>query len=436
MATVLVPADSLGAVYQVVFVLGAPTPQLVLTASGEVSTAIHGIHFERVPIPGGLRYKLVGYPRPAPVIHDTPPSRHYAASDSFPMILPNRVTPTGKVTIVTENHPDGQTIDIKNVKPLSTGPDVVSNVASGAQSALRTVIAGKQPETKDGAAPVPSGLGPVLAPTKVRALVQETFEVSIPDQVVAGIPDVDIEYDPSFFTLINAGHKTSDLFWELKPLVTGYSNVVVRTSRDGQSWWNVKVFNVRSFLPFGPAIPPALRDEFTVGKENPEQANGGIGLVEPFLAFLYTGIRIVQAQVPGAQLYECSLTSSTHGTVNDVADLNVLSVVFQLPGNKTGFLTSAGWGDWNPLKIIDSPWMEDIVIEWPIGMDAQEAQALKDKSYPGPFYGFVLRHPLGPEPEEPYYIFTMGNLRYVFVGVTSHKVFEEYANTAPGPVKC
>ncbi|EPS39026.1 hypothetical protein H072_7204 [Dactylellina haptotyla CBS 200.50] len=400
MATVLVPVDSLSAVYEDFDVMGAPNPQLVLTASGQVSTGIRGIHFER----------------------------HFA------MILPNRVTPTGKVTIVTENHPDGQTIEIKNVMPLTTAPDAISNVASGAQNVLKIVISGKS-DGKSGVGPVGHGPGPVLLPVKVRSLVQETFEITIPDQVVADLPDVDIEYDPSFFTLVNAGHKSKDLFWELKPLVTGYSSVVVRTSHDGQNWWNVKAFYIRSFLPFGPGIPCELKDEITAATGNPEKANGGVGLVEPFLAFLYTGIRIVQAQVPGAQLYECSLTSSTHGMVNDVADLNVLNVVFQLPGNKTGFLNSAGWGEWKPLVIINSPWMEDIVIEWPIDVDAQEAQALKDKSYPGPFYGFVLRHPLGPTPEEPYYIFTMGNWKYVFVGVKSKKVFEEIVNTATGPVK-
>ncbi|KAF3920202.1 hypothetical protein AA313_de0205789 [Arthrobotrys entomopaga] len=423
MATVLVPADSLRAVYEVVIVEGCPSPKLVLNASGQVSTGIRGIHFERVPILGGLRYKLVGYPILKPLAQNTPPTRSYTASSSFSMVLPNVVTPTGKVTIITENHPDGQTIDIENVQPLTTAPDTLSHVSN------QTVISGRREETGD---PI-SVLGPVLPPAKVRALVKETFEISIPDQVVTDISDIDIEYDPSFFVLVNAGHKTSDLFWELKPLVTGYSNIAIRTSRGGQNWWNLKTFNVRSFLPFGPAIPPSLSGTLTATNQDPKKAIDGVGFIQPFLDFIYTGIEIAKRVIPSAEMWEASMTSSTHQPVDDVADLNSLQMVFNVGKGQTGYLTSTGWGDWSPLTTVHQPFFGDIVIKPPIAMDAKEAQDLKDASYPGSFYGFILRHPVYRGDVEPYYIFTMGNFRYIFVGVNTKTVFEEYQSAAPGP---
>jgi hypothetical protein len=89
----------------------------------------------------------------------------------------------------------------------------------------------------------------------------------------------------------------------------------------------------------------------------------------------------------------------------------------------TAFISSIGWAEFGPITFVDQPWLEDVLIQWPIKMDITEAdQLIKKAGHTGKYGVCVLRHPLYPGVEEPYYIFTMATGEYVFVGVDDKRV--------------
>src|SRR5690606_28934029 len=108
------------------------------------------------------------------------------------------------------------------------------------------------------------------------------------------------------------------------------------------------------------------------------------------------GIRIVNEKYPGAKLYEVDGTASG-GPTTDPNGIDQLRIVFQNPGNTTVIIKTTKWGEFGEPQLIDEPWLEDIVIDWPIKMDLPEANALKDSAgYTAAYANVTLRNPLGP----------------------------------------
>ena len=105
--------------------------------------------------------------------------------------------------------------------------------------------------------------------------------------------------------------------------------------------------------------------------------------------------------------------------------------MFQVPGG-TAIITGTSWGEFGPIDFIAQPWLEDVVIPWPVQMELTEAdQLLKQAGYAGPYGAITLRHPLYPGSTEPCYIFSMGMGAYVFAGVNEKKVTKEIQQQAP-----
>ena len=141
-----------------------------------------------------------------------------------------------------------------------------------------------------------------------------------------------------------------------------------------------------------------------------------------YLGSVNIAVRLVTEKYPAAQLYEVDGTSSS-GPTTDPRDISQLKAVFTGGNNNTILIYSTVWGEWKDMKYIDEPWLEDVVIPWPIDMDIVEADKLmKAAGYTGTYTNATLRHPLYPGSNEPLYIFGMTDGVYISVGVNTKTV--------------
>lgn len=134
-------------------------------------------------------------------------------------------------------------------------------------------------------------------------------------------------------------------------------------------------------------------------------------------------VRIVTEKYPEAKLYEADGTASA-GPTTDPAAINQLRVVFRNVDNSTVIIKETGYGEFGEPVLIPEPWLEDVVIEWPVNMDLPEANELKEKAgYSEPYGAVTLRNPLGPKLSNPYFIFG-GNPQqpYIFVDTVTGDV--------------
>jgi hypothetical protein len=146
-----------------------------------------------------------------------------------------------------------------------------------------------------------------------------------------------------------------------------------------------------------------------------------------FLGCVNIAVNLVSQQYPGAKLYEVDTHATNPGQPSPLKDLRA---VFQVKGG-TALAIMTQWGEFGPIQFIPQPWLEDVVIQWPIKMDIVEAdQLLKKAGYTGPYGAITLREPLYPGNYEPYYIFSMMGGGYVFVGVNDGKVTAHQASLA------
>jgi hypothetical protein len=134
-------------------------------------------------------------------------------------------------------------------------------------------------------------------------------------------------------------------------------------------------------------------------------------------------VRIVKEQYPKAALYEADGTASK-GPTTDPAKIDKLRVVFRNENNTTVIITETGYGEFGKPQLIPHPWLEDIIIKWPIKMDLPDANKLKEEAgYTNPYANVTLRNPLGPTKSNPYFIFGVShNQPYIFVDTVTGKV--------------
>ncbi|MGR9071832.1 MAG: hypothetical protein ACU833_02075 [Gammaproteobacteria bacterium] len=134
-------------------------------------------------------------------------------------------------------------------------------------------------------------------------------------------------------------------------------------------------------------------------------------------------VRIVGEKYPEAKLYEADGTA-TEGPTTDPNKIDKLRVVFQNSNNSTVIIKEIAYGEFGEPQLIPEPWLEDVVIKWPVKIDLPEANKLKEKAgYMNPFGAVTLRNPLGPTINNPYFIFG-GNPAepYIFVDTVTGKV--------------
>ncbi len=142
-----------------------------------------------------------------------------------------------------------------------------------------------------------------------------------------------------------------------------------------------------------------------------------------FVGRVNIAVRLVTEQYPDAKLYEADGVSSS-GSTTDPLKIDKLRVVFQNKDNTTVIIKSTGWGEFGEPTLIPEPWLEDVVIQWPVKMDLDEANQLKEAAgYKEPYNTVTLRNPLGPTINNPYYIFGAGpSTPYIFVDTVTKEV--------------
>jgi hypothetical protein len=140
---------------------------------------------------------------------------------------------------------------------------------------------------------------------------------------------------------------------------------------------------------------------------------------DTFLEYLAEANRLVLAKYPKAQFYEAdNLTGDVLGSQ--------WRFVFNDPAtapNSTVIIERLERGFSEPHHI-PHPWLEDRVIKLPISLGLTEArERCKASNCDGKATAIVLRFPLYPGVEEPYYIVTMGSEgRRCWVGVKTREV--------------
>jgi hypothetical protein len=140
---------------------------------------------------------------------------------------------------------------------------------------------------------------------------------------------------------------------------------------------------------------------------------------DTFLEYLAEADRLVVEQYPDAQFYEAdNLNAGRPGSQ--------WRFVFNDPStspNSTVIIERLERGFGEPREIPE-PWVGDRVIKLPITLGLEDARALCERGgCRGEVRAIVLRHPLYPGVNEPYYIFTMpGEHRRCWVGIVSGEV--------------
>jgi hypothetical protein len=138
--------------------------------------------------------------------------------------------------------------------------------------------------------------------------------------------------------------------------------------------------------------------------------------------------KIVTEQYPKTELYEADGTASG-GPTTDPAKIDRLKVVFSNVHHTTIIIEETAYGKFGKPQHLQEPWLEDVVIQWPVKMDLPQANKLKEEAgYKKPYSGVTLRDPLvGPKLGNPYFIFG-GNRSesYIFVDTVTGQVHAGY----------
>ena len=133
-------------------------------------------------------------------------------------------------------------------------------------------------------------------------------------------------------------------------------------------------------------------------------------------------VRIVTEHYPQAKLYEAD-GIATGGPTTDPAKIDRLRVVFSNINNSTVIIKETGYGEFGKPQLIPEPWLEDVIIEWPVKMDLPEANELMQKAgFKAPYGTVTLRNPLGPIQGNPYFIFGGPSGPYIFVDTVTGQV--------------
>ena len=347
---------------------------LTLTAEGKIQEFTSGITFQREPFMGGLKFRLGGWTGPL-----TGKSEPYTHKQNFPMQLPSPVFPSNTVIIVDANNPNGKAVKIEFL-----GMEGMEKMTPsvGGESTTHQQLNSQRPI-----------VNPFGRPFEIRQKVPTTTGGS-----------ATIEFDHSALKLVNTMHENGDIVWTFTATRLGHTQAIVTVNGGIATYIQKIVYNVDVIA-------------VAAGASNEQ-------LQLSFLGMVNIAVNKVRAKYPNAQLYEVDAFPSGGPTTNPQA-INEMKVVFQV-GNNTAIISSTSWGEFGPIEYIQEPWLEDVVIPWPIQMTLEEANALlKEAGYTGPFRNLTLRWPLYPGVHQPSYIFGMVDGGYVFVGVYDKKVSRE-----------
>ncbi|CAG8679893.1 13906_t:CDS:2, partial [Gigaspora margarita] len=130
-------------------------------------------------------------------------------------------------------------------------------------------------------------------------------------------------------------------------------------------------------------------------------------------------VSIVIKEFPYAKLYEVDGVA-LGGPTDDPAKIDHIKVVFQNVGATTVIINETSPGNFSSPILIDAPWGEDLIINWPMDLDyANELKVVA--GFTKPFRTITLHKPLGPRPGNPLLIFDYGP-SHIFVDTVTGDV--------------
>ncbi|KAM3474709.1 hypothetical protein MY5147_004145 [Beauveria neobassiana] len=131
-----------------------------------------------------------------------------------------------------------------------------------------------------------------------------------------------------------------------------------------------------------------------------------------FTQCVTAGIALVAKQYPKAELLEALCTSPKVGYVNSPSEFTNLDLVFRANDGTWGSvrMNTTNCADF-ALQYDPGPVTGDLAIPWPVEKDAVQADQHLKELYTSAYDSMLLRWPLFPDHDEPYYIFHLENLQ-------------------------
>lgn len=140
-------------------------------------------------------------------------------------------------------------------------------------------------------------------------------------------------------------------------------------------------------------------------------------MVLDFIGRVNIALRVIKEEYPTAVLYEAD-GSASKGETTRPEEIDTIRVVCTRPEDGATIIVKITDSDKVGKPIfIPEPWLEDVVIAWPVEMTLLHASQLKEQTgYKDPYVCVTLRNPLGPERTNPYFIFGDNKHQpYIFV---------------------
>ncbi|KAF4450451.1 hypothetical protein F53441_6450 [Fusarium austroafricanum] len=399
----LIPAESVTANYD------NEAGILLLKASGKQVDFTRDIHFFRKPFSGGLLFDLQGQVGPV-ILRES----LYEVTNGFNIALPSPTNPSNNVVIDTEGK--------RWVIPIH-----YNNESSQQAQATNGKAQSDLPETKE-----------IPGDDKIVVYDQTPFIISQIDSFSGKGGSINVDFDRTYVELINAGITEGKIEWTFNALLSGNTEVVVYVGQENPSFVYRIVYDVRIILP-GPGESAAPRTKVSFSVNSVSKANGStngsaakglqkgadkVGLPLSWDGFINVGINLIKKKYTDAKLLEVDARPLTRKPVDNEWGLVNNRIVCGLSGNKTAIIESKGWGEFGQVQTINSPFLGDVVISWPVPLDIHDAfSILRKGGYKQGVSAVTLRQPLYPGDDQPFYIFSIGN-EFIAVGVNDKKIHD------------
>ncbi|KAH6956083.1 hypothetical protein DER45DRAFT_566138 [Fusarium avenaceum] len=397
----LIPADKITASYD------NEAGLLLLKASGTHVNLARDIEFKRLPFDGGLLFELRAWV--GPIVQGESP---YEITDSFNIQLPSCVFPSNTVVVNTENK-QHWIVPIEYNKPVHL-------------SATNGKVQPEVPEIKQFA-----------ASDKIVVVVGRPFTLQQKDSFEGKGGSINIDFDKAYSSLDNAVIRDGKIEWTFIAQQTGVTEVAVYVGQTSPPFvyriqYEVEIVqsddnsvqpHANVFLSVNPSDQGSDSTYSTTSNGNGVK-NGAekVGIPLSWDGFINIGLNLIKKQYPNANLLEVDATPLTRKSVNNEWGLVNNRIVCGLSDNKTAIIQSTGWGEFGKVQTINSPFLGDQIISWPVSLDIHDAFAILRKAgYKGGVYAVTLRQPLYPGDDQPFYIFNVGN-EFIAVGTQDKKI--------------
>ncbi|KAF4345028.1 hypothetical protein FBEOM_902 [Fusarium beomiforme] len=400
----LVPADSITASYD------KDAGLLILSASGKNVNLADEIEFHRLPFYGGLLFELHSLGRPA--VHG---GSSYEITDSFDIELPSIVFPSDTVIVNTENKQNW-------VVPIQYSE-------TSQESAVN----------KEGEPGLPDEVEQLSVDEseKIIVPVDRAFTIRQSNYFEGQGGSISIDFDKSFSTLTDAQIEDGKIEWSFTAQKTGKTQVVVYVGQTDPPFMYRVPYEVEVLAPVEDSITHDAQAVLSVKSKgqgsdfaydaesdggDSENGDGMIGLALSWDGFINVGLSLIKKQYPNAKLLELDATPLTRKPVDDEWNLVSNRIVCSLGGKKTAIIQSTEWGEFGDVQTIDSPFLGDQLIPWPVTLDIHDAfTILREAGYKQGVNAVTLRQPFYPGDDQPFYIFSIGN-EFIGVGIKDKKI--------------